>query len=160
MKEENEMTLEMMDLYGWWNVRGGSWCQVEMNSCPPALLERQGLNMPAKLIERQRINMPAKLTKGQKKYMPANSTQRKQQICTRCGGNSHLIEQCCTKTTVNGKSLVDSDSNSPSESMDDSDSNDSFGSIDDSETCFRCGRSSHWANDCYAKTDVHGNILR
>lgn len=37
--EENEMTLRMMDKYGWWNVRGGNWCRVEMDACPAALLE-------------------------------------------------------------------------------------------------------------------------
>jgi hypothetical protein len=36
IEEENEMTLRMMDKYGWWN---GSWCQVDIQSCPPALLE-------------------------------------------------------------------------------------------------------------------------
>jgi len=41
MQEENEMTLKMMDKYGWWNFRGGSWCQVDSHSCPPALLEWQ-----------------------------------------------------------------------------------------------------------------------
>jgi len=31
IEEENEMTLRMMDKYGWWNVRGGSWCQVDIH---------------------------------------------------------------------------------------------------------------------------------
>ena len=25
--------------------------------------------------------------------------------------------------------------------------------------CFRCGRTSHWAQDCYARTDCDGNSL-
>ncbi len=25
--------------------------------------------------------------------------------------------------------------------------------------CFRCGRSSHWARDCFAKTDIDGNWI-
>lgn len=25
--------------------------------------------------------------------------------------------------------------------------------------CFRCGRTSHWVQDCFASTDVHGNEL-
>ena len=25
--------------------------------------------------------------------------------------------------------------------------------------CLRCGRQSHWANDCYAKTDIMGNAI-
>jgi phosphatidylserine/phosphatidylglycerophosphate/cardiolipin synthase-like enzyme len=29
----------------------------------------------------------------------------------------------------------------------------------DDDTCFRCGRTGHWAQDCYARTDVDGNDL-
>lgn len=37
---------------------------------------------------------------------------------------------------------------------------DSFESeSDDEDTCHRCGRSGHSANQCYAKSDVHGNYL-
>ena len=25
--------------------------------------------------------------------------------------------------------------------------------------CFRCGRTSHWVQDCFASTDIHGNEL-
>lgn len=25
--------------------------------------------------------------------------------------------------------------------------------------CYRCGRRSHWASDCYAGTDINGNYL-
>jgi len=29
----------------------------------------------------------------------------------------------------------------------------------DANACFRCGRTSHWVEDCYAKTDCYGNRL-
>jgi hypothetical protein len=44
------MTLRMMDNYGWWN---GSWCQVDIQSCPLALLEWQRLKLPAPLRQNQ-----------------------------------------------------------------------------------------------------------
>ena len=28
IEEENEMTLTMMNTYGWWNVRGGSYLEA------------------------------------------------------------------------------------------------------------------------------------
>lgn len=37
-EEENDITLRLMDEYGWWNVRGGDWCHVEMNSCPSRII--------------------------------------------------------------------------------------------------------------------------
>lgn len=55
IEEENEMTLRTMDQYGWWNVRGGNWCQVEIQSCPPALLKWQRLKLPAPLRQNQSI---------------------------------------------------------------------------------------------------------
>jgi predicted GIY-YIG superfamily endonuclease len=45
-KDENRITLETMDKYGWWNVRGGSWCSIEMESCPKALLDLKGIRLP------------------------------------------------------------------------------------------------------------------
>jgi len=29
----------------------------------------------------------------------------------------------------------------------------------DEDACFRCGRDSHWQADCYAKTDVNGDLI-
>ncbi len=75
--------------------------------------------------------------------MPTELTQRKLQACTRCGRDSHSIQQCYAKTTVAGRILDDSESDSS----------------DSSETCFLCGRTSHWAKDCYAQITVHGNLL-
>jgi ribosomal protein L37E len=97
-KEENEMTLEMMSTYGWWNVRGGSWCNVEMHSCPPALMEWQRLRMPTPLLPQSKTK---KLT------------------CTRCGRDSHTIEKCYAKTSVAGKVFDISESDSSSDSFHD-----------------------------------------
>ena len=35
--KERETTLLMMKGYGWQNVRGSSWCRVDLKSPPPAL---------------------------------------------------------------------------------------------------------------------------
>lgn len=37
---ENDITLVMMRLYGWKNVRGGSWCSIEYEKPPCELLLR------------------------------------------------------------------------------------------------------------------------
>ena len=34
---EREVTLQLMQIYGYQNVRGGPWCQVEMSREPPFL---------------------------------------------------------------------------------------------------------------------------
>lgn len=40
MKDENELTLQMMEKYQWMNVRGGCWCKLDMNKPPKRLLRR------------------------------------------------------------------------------------------------------------------------
>lgn len=86
-KEENELTLEMMEKHGWWNVRGGSWCKVEMESCPPALLQRKGIKLPPQL-------------------------KQPKPVCTRCGRDSHTAEKCYAKVTVDGTPIEESEEGS------------------------------------------------
>ena len=90
LEEENELTLQMTYQYGWWNVRGGSWCQVDMNSCPPALLEWQGLALPNQVAAESESdssdNEEDTFTNG----------------CFRCGFPSHFARDCYAKRDVNG----------------------------------------------------------
>jgi hypothetical protein len=88
VEEENQMTLKMMAKYGWWKVRGGSWCQVNLESCPLELLEFQGLTLPEPLRQTERKpnrNIPS--------------------CCSRCGRDSHFVKDCFAKTHVNGLAL-------------------------------------------------------
>jgi hypothetical protein len=130
LEEENEMTLRMMDRYGWWNVRGGNWCRVEMNSCPAALLEWQRLRVPA-LVENQHRNNSSRTT----------ATRG----CGRCGRDSHSINNCYARVAVDGQALESSSSESDFEP-----------SFTDRFACYRCGRSNHFASSCYAKTTIDG----
>ena len=155
--DEDEMTLKMMHKYGWWNVRGGNWCQVEMCTCPKALLEWQQVNMPTKLGQKKASAIkPIHLAKQRMVKV------QKARACTRCGRTSHSREQCYAKTITTNKALVEAESESESESHSDSqqelDSQESDSSVS-TAACFRCGRNSHWSKDCYARTDVDGNIL-
>ena len=92
-QEEDALTLDMMEKYGWWNVRGGSWCQVEMQSCPPALLQRQQIRMPTPL---NRPMMGPSQVRG----------------CSRCGRSSHSAESCYATTTLVGDDMFDSEDSS------------------------------------------------
>jgi hypothetical protein len=132
IEEENEMTLRMMDKYGWWNVRGGKWCQVDMQSCPLALLEWQRLKLPAPL----RQNQPLRI----------KSNRNIRNGCSRCGRDSHSVKDCFARTHLNGQAFDSFDSESDS-------------SESDRGACYRCGRSTHFAQDCYAKTHINGFYL-
>jgi hypothetical protein len=47
---------------------------------------------------------------------------------------------------------------------DDDDGDEDDGDEDDDDdgdqgSCYRCGRRGHWANMCFARTDVHGRRI-
>ena len=131
-QDENELTLKMMEKYGWWNVRGGSWCQVDMQTCPKALLNRQGVQLPIP-IKQDRV--------------VSKKTIRKIESCSRCGRNSHTAIKCYAKRHIKGNEL-DTESSESEES-----------SSSASSSCFRCGRKSHYVRDCVAKTHIQGHSL-
>lgn len=112
-REENEVTLELMEIYGWWNVRGGNWCQVEMSSCPSALLERR------------RIHIPEPLNRQISYYSGSINRQKSSSNCYRCGRSSHYSNNCYARTHVNGQRLGYSNSYSFDDSDDSHDSYDS-----------------------------------
>ncbi|KAJ3319243.1 Cullin-4A [Boothiomyces sp. JEL0866] len=128
IKEVNELTLQMMETYGWWNVRGGSWCKVEMTNCPPALLKRQQVEMPTKLkkvhAEKAVVDSPT-LTKSK-------SIDSTQDLAKALGSIS--LKDPYESPNQTRKKYAD-------------------------KACFICGRTSHFAKDCYAKTDIDGNPL-
>jgi len=78
--DENRITLLMMKKYGIENVRGGSWAQLKLSRKRVKSLER-------------RINI-RKRTK----------TKRNQK-CTKCGRNSHVVKNCYARTHANGKRI-------------------------------------------------------
>ena len=73
-----------------------------------------------------------------------SSPRSPQIICSRCGRNSHTVQNCYARSTVDGKSLV-AEGRKSSKFI--------------GEGCFRCGRTSHWVSDCYATYDVHGERI-
>ncbi|KAJ3318959.1 hypothetical protein HDV06_006774 [Boothiomyces sp. JEL0866] len=166
MQEENEMTLKMMDKYGWWNVRGGSWCQVDIKSCPPALLEWQDLKLPKTLKRNQNsISKPDNPTlqpENLSKKLKTGKANTKAK-CTRCGRSSHSVDNCFAETHANGDQLEVVNYISLSDSADSVSNSELESELElvtfDENACFRCGRMSHFIKDCYAKKDIHGNPL-
>lgn len=147
---ENEMTLKMMEKYGWWNVRGGSWCQFDMLSCPPALLEWQRLNLPQPLQQNQPTYVSSNCNQNMNNgctYVSSNCNRNMNYHgCSRCGRDSHSVSNCYARTNVNGRALGSYYSESDC-------------SLSEYGACYRCGRSTHFARDCYARTHINGFYL-
>lgn len=142
--EEDKTVKKLMKDHGIANVRGGSYCQKELS-------------------EDQEISL-------QRELDHANNA------CLRCGRKGHFASKCFARSDVYGNSLSDSDSedfylqngpvkgksgkrNGPYETRCPPCDKGKGGKRNSYETCYRCGRSGHWANQCYARTNVNGTPL-
>jgi predicted GIY-YIG superfamily endonuclease len=62
-----------------------------------------------------------------------------QNLCYRCGRNSHFVADCYATTDVNGNKLVPN--------------------LTVKSRCSRCGRDNHSSDQCYARTDDNGKKI-
>lgn len=93
LEDEDRVTLEMMNKYGWWNVRGGKWCSLVMET-PPIELYQSTIPSLVTIVSSfisHVINKPT--------YIQSSMH------CYRCGRNNHLVKSCYAKTHINGKRL-------------------------------------------------------
>jgi len=159
---EDRVTKELMYKHGIDNVRGGSYCRIDLDDAQRQALTTElrsaegtcfecgrpghfagqcpSKREPAKHTKRE----PAKPANPAKPAKPAKrkraSKPAKRDSCLRCGRSGHSEDTCYATTDVDGDTLSDE-------------------SDEDSDACFRCGRSGHFASACYAKTDVDGDRL-
>ena len=106
---------------------------------------------------------------------PANQQDWNRDNCHRCGRSSHVAKDCFAKTDINGNPITRADSYQEIEEKwvdgkrDRGFSNQAQGlnhvrfcntesqkDRGNGGACYRCGRTSHFARDCYATTDIKG----
>ena len=144
--DEDKYTIEYMGKYGIDNVRGGIYvCEA--------------------LDKLQRYTI--------KKYIwGAND------CCTQCGRKGHFVKNCKATKDVNGEDIYTNEEEEEEEEEEEIFNcrycNKEFetqkGTIFHEnihckskgikkKNCYRCGRSGHYSNGCYAKTDINGDEL-
>lgn len=103
--DEDNYTKKYMKIFGIDNVRGGSYCNINLNINQMNLLNKE-----------------------------LNTIDN---TCYRCGRDSHYANFCYAKTHINGSNL----------------------NYNTKMICYRCGRDTHIDRDCYANTHIDGSDL-
>lgn len=160
--DENIVTLELMRELGWFNVRGGKWCKVNMTHPPEELVAHIPINVKnalktamskitsTKYLSTQQISntgesnkFMTEIIKQKPKQKPKSKQTVKSDNCYRCGRAGHWEADCYASKDINGNHLSDIDTN---------DTNDDI-------ICSRCYREGHLASKCYAKTNADGGYI-
>jgi len=146
--------------------RGGHWaedCYAKTDIDGRPLYE----DSPLATYNRREVRRPLSSSQKQNSREALKGSKEKEASCYRCGRPGHLAEACYAKTDIDGNRLKAVGESKQSVG--------SFWDIalqvlsavgqaltqnnDKTDCCYRCGRPGHWAEDCYAKTNVHGERL-
>lgn len=132
-RAEDTEVVRLMRIHGVDKVRGGSFMQIVLSSEERRTLEK-GASVGCTQTQRHNSN-----------------------LCVRCGKPGHIANNCIETTDSNGKSLA----HVPlSRSIPFKNINPETYEVSMKAPCYRCGRYSHWAPDCFATVHVDGRSLR
>ena len=153
--DEDKKTKQYMDKYGIDNVRGGSYCKIQLEQASVASIKREmnGSN--------DKCNKCGKLG-----HFMRDCKYKKSKKCTRCNREGHTASKCYATT------YIESDEEEEIWVCDNCDRE--FDTKKGAEyhqrfycrkkkkkssKCKRCGRNSHYTSNCYAETHTKGYYL-
>jgi hypothetical protein len=136
-----------MIIYGISNVRGGSYCNIELNDDQIELLLvefRNALNLCYNCGKKHPINNKCE-SKTWSCYKCKSENKESEGECKTCGEEGGILEWSYEKTDEN-LSFVGS-------------MIDKVYKFFEINECSRCGRNTHTIKNCYAKTHLNGKKL-
>ncbi len=177
LEDEDRITLEYMGKYGWWNVRGGKWCQVAMTAPPteltpelPAALNTGGDLKPKRVYKKDNalfIKIEPVRPKRQHKReesrpvqpiesssaTPIRQYKKKDPQPVAPQPAENTWESFTSALVETGLSFIENLAAS------DWSARHEIESVTEKQGCTRCGRPSHTAAACYARTHMNGDRL-
>jgi predicted GIY-YIG superfamily endonuclease len=130
--EEDKVTKEYMAKYGIENVRGGSYCNIELDELQTDTLNREIWGAQNKCARCGRSGHFQKDCYA-KTDISGNKLEVEVWCCETCEDEFDDYDACAKHEKYCGKSIV---------------------------TCFRCGREGHYSTTCYAKFHMKGYYIR
>lgn len=128
--KEDMYTLQYMQKYGIDNVRGGSFCEIQLSQDTKNVITKMLRSANDKCFNCGLSGHFAKTCTVSS--VSSSEEEVEEEKCTRCNRTGHVAKNCYAKT-VQKKYSSDEDSS-------------------EEEKCTRCNRTGHVAKNCYAKT--------
>ena len=166
--DENKITLQHMKKYGIDNVRGGSFCQLNLPQNEIDVINKMIKGSSDKCYQCGGDHFikdcPNKLKKKQL------VKHKKIQICERCGRENHSADKCYAKKDVNNEEIIDGWKCEYCGRVFDTEKGCRFHENVHCKkkntqkkatniTCYRCGRDGHKSTECYATTNIDGDYI-
>ncbi len=156
--DEDKYTLKYMEKYGINNVRGGSFCEIN--------LDKNNIETIKKMINSSKDQCYFCGMKGHFANKCDTSEYEFIDVCDRCGREGHNEDECYAKTDVDGYSI-----DVPITVYYCSYCDKEFDTLKGAtchenlyckkkDTCYRCGREGHYSNKCYAKKHINGQYIK
>jgi len=159
--DEDKWTLKYMKQYGIDNVRGGSFCQIE--------LSQENINTINRMINGSTDKCFKCGGNHFHSFCPNLEKTTSQVVCFRCLREGHSDDNCYAKTDKNGEELInfvevyccdycgkefDTEKGAKFHQNVHCKSKKSS-----TNKCFRCGRAGHYSDSCYANSHVNGDMI-
>jgi predicted GIY-YIG superfamily endonuclease len=171
--DEDNITKDYMKKYGIENVRGGSYCQNILPKDTLSTLQREFqssadlcyncnksghfiMNCPNKIIEKNKVY---ECDYCDRTFETEYGCGVHERSCKKYNKPKNIVYGCnyCDRTfeTEYGCGVHERSCKILNKPI----SQNNYNKKASSGACYRCGRSNHYSPDCYAKTDIDGNMI-